>query len=397
MKKEVAVFAFIFVGITWIIEELHLPHADEVWLISGIVAAVVIYWIRPAQDEGFLKFMGPLVLLVLGGYLIVAKAPKLLSGVINYRLMGLLCLAFYVCCFWIIIAKREKLKNMRQWRKIISCLGLILGFMTPTDAQGWRGIRPLHSTREEVERIIGPPINAGGITYDLKGARVNVVYSKSICTKGWPYDWNVPISTVIGITVFPQPRPMLNNLKIDLREFKKYVDRSDFVHFNSDVEGISLSTDPDEKEVRSIEYFPPSSEAHMRCPEAADRQRRIESGESAYRAPDVSYSGTSLSDQHNRLKFFAQVLAKRPAESQVFIIGYGGKRAAKNEGQTRADLARGYLTRKCMILERRIITIDGGYRDPAGVELYIVDRGEAKPLASPNIYPGNVQIVSQRH
>src|SRR5258708_23974899 len=108
----------------------------------------------------------------------------------------------------------------------------MLVFLGSSQAQGWRGIRPLHSTRGEVERLIGPPMEPGGITYDLKEARVNVVYSDSICTKGWPYGWNVQPATVIGITIFPHPRPMITDLKIDVSKSKKYVDPGGFVHFN---------------------------------------------------------------------------------------------------------------------------------------------------------------------
>jgi hypothetical protein len=111
MKKEVAVFAFIFVGMGWIIENFNLPYADEGWLLSSVVAALVAYWFRPNLEQGYLKFTGPILLVFLAGYLIVLKAPKLLSRLMNHRLAGLLCLAFYVSCCWIVIKQREKLKK----------------------------------------------------------------------------------------------------------------------------------------------------------------------------------------------------------------------------------------------------------------------------------------------
>jgi len=111
MTRVVAVFTVLFVGMTWIIEYFHLPYPDEIWLISGIVAALIVYWIRPNAEEGYLEFTGPILLLVLGAYLIAVKVPKLLSGLINYRLAGLLCLAFYVGCCWIIIKQRSKLRK----------------------------------------------------------------------------------------------------------------------------------------------------------------------------------------------------------------------------------------------------------------------------------------------
>ncbi len=111
MKREAAVFGLIFVGMTWVIEHFQLPYPDEIWLISGILAALLVYWIRPFREEGYLKFTTPILLLVLGAYLIAVKAPKLLSHLMNYRLAGLLCLAFYVSCCWIIIKQRETLKK----------------------------------------------------------------------------------------------------------------------------------------------------------------------------------------------------------------------------------------------------------------------------------------------
>jgi hypothetical protein len=105
MKKEAVVFALIFVGMTWVIEALHLPYADEIWLISGIVAAFVLYWIRPNSEEGYLRSNGAILLVVFVAYIIVIKAPKLFLGIMNYRLAQLLCLLIYLSCCWFIVKK----------------------------------------------------------------------------------------------------------------------------------------------------------------------------------------------------------------------------------------------------------------------------------------------------
>ena len=285
---------------------------------------------------------------------------------------------------------------MQRWQTLLGSAGLVLGLLGSSDGQGWRGVRPLHATRNDVERLIGPPMEPGGITYDLKNERVNIGYSDVPCTKGWPFGWNVPRGTVTAIRIYFQAHPKLSDLHFDVSKSKKYVDPSGFVHFNNDEEGFSVATEPDEKEVRSIEYFPAASDAHLRCPEAADRQREIENGESAYRLPDISYSDASPKEQYHRLDYFADVLVKRSTDSQVYVIGYAGQRAQIGERQARANRAKDYLTKKGIEGER-IVTIDGGHRDPAGVELYIVVRGQPKPLSSPNIYPGNVKIVNDNN
>jgi hypothetical protein len=282
---------------------------------------------------------------------------------------------------------------MKVLKMLLASASVVFCFVDTARAQGWRGIRPLHSTREEVERLIGPPMQPNRDTYDLKGERVNIGYSDLRCTKGWPYGWNVPAQTVTAITIYPQPRPKLAELPIDISKSKKYVDPSGVIHYNNDDEGLSVAVDPNEYEVMVIEYYPAARDAHLQCPEAAERERQIESGESEVRRPDVNYSDTSLEKKHVYLDYFADQLQKTPSDSTVYIIGYAGRQAREGEAIQRANQAKDYLTMKRGVESKRMITVDGGHRDPAGVELFITRRGQPKPVSSPNVYPGDVKII----
>jgi len=281
-------------------------------------------------------------------------------------------------------------------KRLWACSILIFGVAGISQAQGWRGIKPLHSTREDVERLIGPPMRPNDGIYDVKEGRVSISYADVPCTKGWPYGWNVKPGTVIDITIYPQPRPQLAELPIDISKSTKYVDPSGVIHYNNDDEGFSVAVGPAEYEVRVIEYYPVTSDRNLRCPEAAARQREIERGESILRAPDVSYSYSFPEQKQVYLNAFADRLKNCAPDSMVYIIAYAGQRARTGEAQTRAREARDYLTKKRGIDAGRIITIDGGYRDPAGVDLFIVARDQPKPLSSPNVYPGNVEIIKDK-
>ena len=282
---------------------------------------------------------------------------------------------------------------MKELKILLVCVSVIFCSAATAKPQGWREIRPLHATREDVERLIGPPMQPNGATYDLKGERVNIGYSEVRCAKGWPYGWNVPARTVTSVTIYPQPRPKLSDLPIDISKSTKYVDPTGVIHYNNDEEGLSVAVDPSEYEVMVLEYYPAASDAHLRCPEAAERERQIANGESEVRPPDVNYSDASLEKKQVYLDYFADRLHKSSPDSTVYIIAYAGQRARVGETQTRANQAKDYLTSKRGIEPGRIVTIDGGHRDPAGVDLYIIPRGQPKPLASPNVYPGNVQII----
>jgi hypothetical protein len=278
-----------------------------------------------------------------------------------------------------------------------ACTILIFCFAASTQAQGWRGIKPIHSTREDVERLIGPPMRPNDNVYDLKNERVSISYSSAPCMKGWPYGWSVKPGTVISITISPQPRPKLAELPIDISKSTKYIDPSGIIHYNNDDEGLSVAVDPKEYEVMVLEHYPAASDAHLRCPEAAERERQIAKGESEVRRPDVTYSDTSLEKKHIYLDYFADQLEKTPSDATVYIIAYAGQRARVGEAQTRASQAKEYLNAKRGTDPGRIVMIDGGHRDPAGVDLYITLRGQPKPLSSPNVYPGNVEIIKDNN
>jgi hypothetical protein len=260
---------------------------------------------------------------------------------------------------------------------IVTCICGLLATMS-LQAQGWRGIVPLHSTREDVERLVGPPMMPGGITYDLKTERVNVVYSDGGCAKGQPSEWNVPLGTVIGITVYPQTKRMLSDLRIDLNRFEKFVNphNPDSVFYNNDEEGISIGTKSN-GEVVVVQYLPTRKDSYLRCSTAQQL------GGDARKFDE--YSNLPFGDEKARLDNFAIHLRKEP-QFKGYIIVYAGPRAHPGEAEARAKRAKGYLVRVRGIAAPRIVTIDGGCRDRLEVELYALPSSMSPPTPNPNPY-----------
>jgi hypothetical protein len=280
-------------------------------------------------------------------------------------------------------------------KSLIAAICQILLIASISYAQGWHGIVPLHSTRTDVEQLIGTPMQPNGVTYDLKDERVSVIYSGGGCEKGWPYGWNVPPGKVISIIVYPKTELTLASLGIDLAKFDKSISsrmNGDVNYTNKD-EGISISTDSSGK-VLVIQYEPAAKDRRLLCPDAAARELEIEKGESALLNPEVTYSNISSRERKIRLDYFVDRLQRRTPQSKVYIIGYGGRRSLPNEAQLRANQAKNYLIKEHRINTARIVIIDGGYKDDVQVELYIISPSAPKPLPSPNIYPKDVQIIN---
>ena len=105
-----------------------------------------------------------------------------------------------------------------------------------------------------------------------------------------------------------------------------------------------------------------------------------------------TYGNIPRNDVKARLDNFANALQENPG-AQGLIIAYGGRRGPAGEAQRRADFARDYLVNTRGIDAGRLQTIDGGFREEATTELWIVPAGATPPTASPTVDPSEVQTT----
>jgi hypothetical protein len=90
-------------------------------------------------------------------------------------------------------------------------------------AKDWRGITPLHSTRSDVERLLGPARHnlLSGSIYIVDQAPVQIVYTgqgdpAELCAR------KVPLNTVLSIFVTPKEEVPLNNLGVGTDNFRSF-------------------------------------------------------------------------------------------------------------------------------------------------------------------------------
>lgn len=150
------------------------------------------------------------------------------------------------------------------------CLG-VLGPVVFNQDKGWRGIMPLHSTRLDVEKLIGPPNTPNGSMYDpgvldLMVDRVFVEYSTGYCTKERKGGYNVPKETVIQIAVTWANKQDFPEVQIDLSKFEKSLDReiSEIVYYSNMEEGIMYIVE--EGKLKQTLYFSSKKDSHLKCP-----------------------------------------------------------------------------------------------------------------------------------
>src|SRR5262245_9557016 len=97
--------------------------------------------------------------------------------------------------------------------------------------------------------------------------------------------------------------------------------------------------------------------------------------------PDRKFDEFSFSDCGSltaRLDNFAvQVMYHKTAEGLVYV--YGGKVTRKGEIEMYVNLIRNYLVERREVDSKRLRIVQGGYRELAGAEIWIVPQGATAP------------------
>ena len=135
----------------------------------------------------------------------------------------------------------------------------------------WKGLTPLHSSRFDVERVLGSPTRSYGqlYVYESDAERVNVWYSSGKCGRG-PDSWRVPSDTMTRLEVFPAKSAVFRDFLFDRSKFerRKWTRPGDWVTYSNDADGISIEVTDyggDTEELRSIVYKPKSKDKQLKC------------------------------------------------------------------------------------------------------------------------------------
>jgi hypothetical protein len=158
--------------------------------------------------------------------------------------------------------------------KIICLISFCLALSTTVVSQekGWRGIVPLHSTREDVEKLLGPSADKRyGATYDLGSEAVTFIYSIGPCTKERKNGWNVPEYTVLRICVSSAIKPRFSELKVDKEKLQKIRDPelTDVFYYIDNEKGIEYEVQNDL--ITTTTYLPTAKDKDLWCSEGISK------------------------------------------------------------------------------------------------------------------------------
>ncbi len=272
---------------------------------------------------------------------------------------------------------------MRCIKLIICCVSIILVTSITSSARGWRGIIPLHSTRQDVERLLGTPRE---IYYDLKNETVYIDFSSGTCQNAGPDSYKVQANTVTRIMVIPKSEPLLESLGLDISRYKESVDGhiQEHVFYYNEEMGESIETF--ENRIESITYAPAASEASLRCYASVDDWMTANNIACVLPATKFDEFGTlSRGEEHRRLKNIAIQLKLDPPTSRAWIMVYGDKKGGIAAVFRQAKRIKHLLVFRHGLPSRRVLTTGLGTLDGPRVEVWISQVGQRLPgFSHPN-------------
>lgn len=297
--------------------------------------------------------------------------------------------------------------------KVITCLCFLLSLSVISQAKDWRGLTPLLSTREDVERLLGEPppppkdgsrvytLNKGRSIYFLDEGEVYIVFAQEDFPAAADCPPPVADGSVLMITVTPKKQITLSDLQLDEKKLRKYdptepPDLGYMVYIDEE-EGQLINTY--KGRVEEIAYIAASRDRYL-CPSYYEKFERIFHMYVDFAPPSRKfdeYSDLSFKEEKAHLDVLAVQLRQEPG-AQAYIIVYAGRRSPIGEAIRRGNRAKSYLEKSKKTDPERITVVDGGDRENVSVELWVAPTGAQAPAPTPTIQPSDSRIIDDgRH
>ncbi|HEX5603181.1 MAG TPA: hypothetical protein VFX63_11545, partial [Pyrinomonadaceae bacterium] len=128
--------------------------------------------------------------------------------------------------------------------QIILVAFVVLLSINSARAKSWRGIEPPHSTRADVERLFGLPVDkmAGIWRYDFPEERAFISFSSGgPCEEGVPNGFKLPKDIVVYINTSPTVLKKMEEVLRTGKEYDHFIDpHTSAIHYFDSEEGIAF-------------------------------------------------------------------------------------------------------------------------------------------------------------
>jgi hypothetical protein len=276
-------------------------------------------------------------------------------------------------------------------------------------AKDWRGFLPMHSTRAEVEGVLGPPhdpskhgtnivaVNNARVIYYLEEGEVHILYSQQSGSQG-KCPAAVPAGTVMMIQVMPNTGVSVKDLDLQ-KGFRKFnpaqFTETEYEGFINEEDGLVIRA---HKGVVEVMVYLASGNDRPRCPDYYGTNPEL------FVAVPVrcgllnkfdEYGEQPFEDEKARLDNFAIQILNTP-DINGHVVVYAGRKATVAQAQIHANRIKTYLLSVREIDPKRVSVVDGGHHEDFTVQLYVIPAGVAPPEPYPTVDPKDVELIYEK-
>ena len=150
-------------------------------------------------------------------------------------------------------------------------ISVIFPAISQTQEVAWARIRPLRSTRVDVEKLLGKPTKPEINLYETDGEKIVVWYSEGTCKQGNANLWNVPRDTVLAILVSLKQRASVSDIAVlQSEQFKGKPDQKnpgiiDYTSKDGSVRYQTVILSDGQEDVQFISISPSNRDDPLRC------------------------------------------------------------------------------------------------------------------------------------
>jgi len=288
-------------------------------------------------------------------------------------------------------------------KQIILVVCVVLISVNLARAKSWRGLEPLHSTRADVLRLFGRPIDdkySYEWRYDFPEGRAAISFSSGDpCVEGLPGGWKLPKDIVLEIEIYPRVEKKMEEVLTPSKEYEDiHAAHTAHVFYVDSEEGITFTVGG-QGTVESITYGPTAKDKDYSCggykyaipiaPGAKLKKYEL--------ATFDMFGSISFSDAEARLDnlVFNFSQSKDP-NWRGYIVVYAGRRSYLGEAQFKANCYKDYLVRVRKIDPGSLFAVDGGFREEFEVYLYQGRADYYPPLLMPSVSPKEARVINRR-
>lgn len=255
-------------------------------------------------------------------------------------------------------------------------------------SNSWNNLTPLYTTRAEVEKLLGKPVDnvcAFNCRYEFAGDVVSVRYVQKTCDAG---GWNVAPETVLNISIYPKKDidKSFDELNLDRKKFSVSVDDILFGRWVNPDEGLLYGFDDTDRFLKVVSYLPKKSDNNLRCngfPPFAPEGNQMSLDDISFFDPQVGEK-ESLDNVLVRADNFIAKLINNKDKCTGHVLIYFDKKLPLKKYENRLRKLKAHFQKRKVFLES-VNVIEGGMREDSMVEFYILPKESMPPTPEPTL------------